>query len=181
MCWRNRGNIKKRVFSKQDLPCIKLVLRRQQPPMKTWNKKNGIGITEPEERFRSYYRDFEYVIGKTYSREKVVMWNNEGSNYVEISHAFHSYKTNVKIHHFPNLVLNDIVVLDKKNKSLDDFPDLEEMVILECTIPKGSECYVNKHGEIASNAIRVDGWRPIPKESKLKKIWNLILYHMLNF
>lgn len=120
--------------AEKDITCYKLL-------------KNTYTTTEDNDRvFKSLYRNFEYVMGRTYQckpelglefRLKPGYYNTHGYGVYEVHEAFHSYK------------YKETALYELSDYSIRSFM---RFVAVKCTIPKGSKYVENDH-YYASNSI----------------------------
>ena len=138
MCWTSK-NIPERLIAKSDIPVFKVM---------ELNVKDIL---------TSYY------IGKIYDLN-VLYYNNIGiphyENVTDEYHIFagiHSYHHSLDIIKYPciyRIGRKDEYIIDDYLRGFSRFHG-KKTVIVKGIIPEGSEYYINKHGEIVSNQIKL--------------------------
>lgn len=95
---------------------------------------------------KSYYKGFCYEKGKLYSLNKQLKITN--LNYIK--EGFHSYSEGSSF--CWNIFFNTLIVKSPSGLIYENYP---KGILVRCVVPKGSEYYVNKLGEVVSNKIIV--------------------------
>ena len=158
MCWNSSRYITSKEYTKEDVPCFKLVKKL----------KDGSYV--------SFYQGAHYTDGNDYTLSKGCNVLTTKTTYfydTEINQAFHSYATCVQLaKHFNPFTKNSrIDIYDccdgERLRRLDWLPGHDvrggyELVKLICIVPAGSEYYVNERGEIASDKIKIVCSEEIP-------------------
>lgn len=99
-----------------------------------------------------------YEVGKRYQTTLSMSDNRDDSGIVQVYSGFHSYHCS-----------DCLAVFTKRRVYIGPLPFSEGMavvystdgVLMQCTIPKGAELFINRYGDVVSNEIVVDGiWRP---------------------
>lgn len=97
----------------------------------------------------SYYRDFPYKLGETYSIDIVTRHlKDEFNDFYFIDQGFNSYNYQLRI---------GVDVLLHINCAYDKSANLyfgKNLFGMLCIIPKGTEYYINKRGEVISASIK---------------------------
>ena len=100
----------------------------------------------------SYYRWFHYDINRLY---ETTIYPDDIERLYRIYTGFHSY-SHKKCSYFCKTEDRHINVQSKINGKLIDRYYDNDIMIFECTIPKGTEYYKNERGEIVSEAIIIN-------------------------
>lgn len=99
-----------------------------------------------------------YEVGKRYQTTLSMSDIRDDSDTVHVYSGFHSYHCSHYLAEFTKI----LVYIGPLPYSLGvavTYPN--DCVVMQCTIPKGSELFMNRYGEVVSNEIVVDGiWRP---------------------
>ena len=110
-----------------------------------------------KQRVFSYYMDFNYKEGETYklpmytgTRFDIQMWHRYD--------GFHSYSQDVNITFYRDEYL---AVRDQNMQFIDYLQLKQNLVIAECTIPKGAHYYMNQRGEIVSDQIKIESFSDV--------------------
>lgn len=99
-----------------------------------------------------------YEVGKRYNTTLSVSDIQEDSETVHVFSGFHSYHCS-----------NYLAEFTKRYVYIGPLPFSEGIAttystdgaLMQCTIPKGAELFMNRYGDVVSNEIVVDGiWRP---------------------
>jgi hypothetical protein len=99
-----------------------------------------------------------YEVGKRYQTTLSMSDIRDDSDTVHVNSGFHSYYCS-----------NYLAEFTKRKVYIGPLPFSEGMAtaypnncaLMQCTIPKGAELFINRYGEVVSNEIVVDGiWRP---------------------
>lgn len=104
-----------------------------------------------ENKLRAYYRKYYYTIGELNQIDFPLEVNYLG----RINEGFHSYNNeNIKyIKTIIGIFVDNIV----KKECIHLFNSTcDSLVVVECTIPKGSEYYENSIGEIVSDKLIIN-------------------------
>ena len=120
-------------------------------------------ITHNGQFYSGYYTYFGYSVGNTYHVTGGLYPHiiHKDSQYCRIEQGFHSYSTKTRL----VLKLNRdckshhaIVYVNDLTTSIDGYDERcsgRKIFLMVCTIPKGSQYYENKEGEIVSDTIHV--------------------------
>lgn len=128
MCWKSyRYSDKKCRIAETDIKTFKILSLRKHT-------------------LYAYYQNYKYTIGKINSVNSLELVEDT------ISEGFHSYDINNDY----LSVLDGILILGINTGLLDYYSYENNIVIVECTIPKGSIYYRNCCGEFVSNKLIVD-------------------------
>lgn len=131
MCWIS-NNKPERLVAKEDITVYKVVQ------------------IFPDGKILSYFNDFPYEIGEIYNTNITVKhYENVYSDFYYIEQGFHSYNYHLYIGLDP--FLNMPVAYDKSNASYYG----DDIYGMLCVIPKGTEYYVNRFGDVVSTSIKL--------------------------
>lgn len=104
-----------------------------------------------DDKYYAYWFPFEYEFGKLYETELGV----KCKDYVEIAEGFHCYSNLLGVVKKENRCT--IQIMDYSGAKLDWYRGtFYKLVLVACTIPKGSEYYINDYGKIVSNKIIIN-------------------------
>lgn len=146
MCWE--GKVSDKRIAKQDIIVYKVLER--------WGRKH--------KEYRSPFQGAEYEVGHRYTLTnglKVKVFGDSAS----INQGYHCYSQNVYINldyrkkHFGEeeptkiLLTKDSHKLDCTMQVYDLHVSVWKSVVVECVIPKGTEYYINKAGEIVTSCL----------------------------
>lgn len=103
-------------------------------------------------KLRAFYRKYYYAIGELNQTDFPLEMNYLGNIY----EGFHSYNSeNIKyVKAITGIFVNNIV--RKEFIHIFNFQECNSLVVVECTIPKGSEYYENSIGEIVSDKLIIN-------------------------
>lgn len=140
MCWVGE-NIKK--VAEEDVKCQKIVDHHI-----------------PSDTYHAYFHEFfEYECGKVYE-EKITPEITNSSNdheFIRINEGFHCYSMDIAM---KRLASRSIELTSMTHGTRSAYPShvnpAFNTVVMECTIPKGTEYYENGSGEIVTSKIIVE-------------------------
>lgn len=157
MCWKtNNCRYAEKKIAEEDIEVFKIVkLGDREPEDREKVKKSELNV------FYSIYNGFPYRIGETYRENINLSYRLNSSLYewagYKITHGFHSYSKNLC-----HICLDGyIFIIRAQNFDIDWFFSDNDIVKLNCIIPKGSEYYENEHGEIVSNYLKIVSFEKI--------------------
>lgn len=134
MCWisRNTENKRKKIAT-EDIPVFKIV---------NYNTNSG--------KICAYYRHCEYTIGETYGGNhiKPIKMLDE---FLKIENGFHSYSNSCII--IPPSLYRGFLVESKMHVGIDIYYG-NDIKLMRCIIPQGTEYYENENGEIVSEKLK---------------------------
>ena len=117
--------------------------------------------TESPNKVVSYFAEFEYELGKTYYDKELSRLDACSScHYVCIFVGFNSYSTECKITRKEQTTVsggkkkNEIEVYSPDGKELVECYELDNLLMIDCVILKGTAYYVNELGEYVSESIK---------------------------
>ena len=113
-------------------------------------------------KYSSYFEDFTCEDGETYEAKYFPTgyeWDDD-NNYVCIFTGFHSYSVNCKF--IRKTTPEDILAVysPENYKKLENYK-MNDIVFVDCVIPKGTRYYVNLEGEYISPKIKVIGKKEV--------------------
>lgn len=120
--------------------------------------------------FQSSVMPEGYEVGKRYNTTLSVSDIQDDSDTVHVFSGFHSYHCS-----------NYLAEFTKRQIYIGPLPFSEGMgtvysndgALMQCTIPRGAELYINRYGDVVSNEIVVDGiWRPSPLQRLTMRLFN---------
>lgn len=111
-----------------------------------------------------------YEVGKRYHTTLSMSDIQDDSDTVHVYSGFHSYHCS----HYLAEFTKRYVYIGPLPYSLGDAVTYGiDCVLMQCTIPKGSELFMNRYGEVVSNEIVVDGiWRPSRFQRLTMRLFN---------
>lgn len=110
-----------------------------------------------------------YEVGKRYNT-MLSMSDIQDDKTVAVFSGFHSYHCS-----------NCLAVFNKRLVYIGPLPFSEgfattyyyDCAVMQCTIPKGAELFINRYGDVVSNEIVVDGiWRPSRLQRLTMRLFN---------
>ena len=120
-----------------------------------------VRVSENPNKVVSYFTEFEYELGKTYYDEELSILNGYGScHYAGIFVGFNSYSTECKITRKEQTTVSgdkkkdEIEVYSPDGGDLVEYYELDNLLMIDCVIPKGATYYVNELGEYVSESIK---------------------------
>jgi hypothetical protein len=106
----------------------------------------------------SFFRGFEYKLGKTYTQPNSFDGLKKFYPYdgILIVEGFHSYSVDCNYRKDNPYYFN--VYSPDKSRHIESYETkLHNTVLIDCVIPKGTPYYVNESGEYVSTAIKIMG------------------------
>ena len=117
--------------------------------------------TESPYKVVSYFTGFEYELGKTYYDSYLsIIHANEPQLGACIFVGFNSYSTECKITRKEQTTVSgdkkkdEIEVYSPDGGELVECYELDNLLMIDCVIPKGATYYVNELGEYVSESIK---------------------------
>lgn len=106
-----------------------------------------------KQRVFAYYMEFQYKEGETYKLPTSAMFEIQTWYRYD---GFHSYSQDVKV----SFYRGEYLAVRSQNMGFIDYLQLNQnLVIVECTIPKGTHYYMNQRGEIVSDQIKIESFQ----------------------
>ena len=141
MCWIG-DNIKK--IAEEDIKCKKIIDHHI-----------------PSDTYYAFYHEFfEYELGKVYEQKvtpQVLEDYGDDDEFARINEGFHCYSMDIKM---TRTLGGSITVENTKYNTHTMFPfhinNNFRTVVVQCTIPKGTEYYENNFGEIVTSKLIVE-------------------------
>ena len=139
MCWF--GKQKDRKLAQEDIKCKKFI---------TKNVDNN-------QYFAFFHKEHLYQLGKTYYTP--LQSKLERERWISIQRGLHCYAPYVEITGIPHKAYTvkynaSIVTYSTNIMAISTTRDIP--VLVECTIPKGSEYYENQYGEIVAERLIIN-------------------------
>lgn len=137
-----------------------------------WESNNIPEVKVAEKNIKTFkvmYRDlkyeelFSYFFYKLYSigkiTSKIILSYEKFDSSCYIHAGYHSYDINIKQKHYYDYKRGVYIVKigNVEEYYIEPFSNIfQTLCVVECTIPKGVEYYVNEYGEYVSEQIIVD-------------------------
>lgn len=111
-----------------------------------------------------------YEVGKRYNATMSISEIQDSSDTVAVFSGFHSYHCS---HYLAEFKKDQVYIGPLPYTSGFAVTYCTDCALMQCTIPKGAELFMNRYGEVVSNEIVVDGiWRPNPLQRLTMRLFN---------